>query len=212
MASIKKTAVKSSPTPEGAPAARAELLYQALETEIGGVDIYTTALECVRNDALRKEWGTYLEQTRKHVAILREVFGRMGLDPDQETPGRQVVRHIGKALVKAVQLALGSGPEGSAEIVAAECVTLAETKDHANWSLIGKLLEQSSGSDMSALQAAYDQVEDQEDEHLYHTKGWARELWLHALGLPARLPPPEELQDVRSEEAAARAKAGPGPA
>ena len=39
-------------------------------------------------------------------------------------------------------------------------------------------------------QAANDKVEDQEDEHLYHTKGCCRELWLKSLGLKAVLPFP----------------------
>ena len=33
-----------------------ELLYQALETEIGGVQIYTTALRCAENEDLKEEW------------------------------------------------------------------------------------------------------------------------------------------------------------
>lgn len=46
----------------------------------------------------------------------------------------------------------------------------------------------------------------QEDHHLYHTAGWARELRLKNLGLAAVLPPPEEEQNVASAIAAARAK------
>lgn len=48
------------------------------------------------------------------------------------------------------------------------------------------------------MQAAYDAIEDQEYEHLYHTKGWCRELWLQALGLKATLPPPEEKKNVKN--------------
>src|SRR3954471_6323374 len=80
-----------------------DLLYQALETEMGGVEIYTNALECVQNDDLREELEKYLEQTKNHVEIVRDICTRLGLDPDRETPGRQVVRHIGQALVKAIQ-------------------------------------------------------------------------------------------------------------
>src|SRR4029077_16413838 len=47
----------------------AELLYQALETERGGIEVYTAALECVLNDDLKKEWQEYLEQTRNHERI-----------------------------------------------------------------------------------------------------------------------------------------------
>ena len=183
-----------------------DLVYQALETELGGVEIYTAALGCAQNDDLREEWEKYLDQTKEHVEVLRRVCAQLGLDPDRETPGRQVVRHIGKALVKAMQLAQGAGEPDAAEIVAAECIMLAETKDHANWGLIGSLAEHSSSKAKKALQDAYDRVEDEEDEHLYHTSGWARELWLAALEVPSQLPPPEEEEDVRSQEEAAQVK------
>lgn len=57
-----------------------------------------------------------------------------------------------------------------------------------------------------ALKKAYDEVEDEEDRHLHHTMGWARELWIQFLGMPAVLPPPEEKKDVESAIGAARAK------
>jgi hypothetical protein len=41
------------------------LLYRALETENGGVQIYETALKCVVNPDLKKEWEEYLEQSRQ---------------------------------------------------------------------------------------------------------------------------------------------------
>ena len=50
----------------------------------------------------------------------------------------------------------------------------------------------------STLKEAYDEIEDEEDEHLYRTKGWCRELWLESLGLKAVLPPPEETQRVKT--------------
>src|SRR5688572_8331084 len=96
----------------------AELIYQALETEMGGVDIYTAALHCVQNDELRKEWEEYLEQTKRHVEVVRELCTTLGLDPDRTTPGREIVRTIGTALVRAMHLATGSGNPGAAEIVA----------------------------------------------------------------------------------------------
>lgn len=47
---------------------------------------------------------------------------------------------------------------------------LAETKDHADWELITKVAEKSAGVQIKALKEAADEVEDQEDEHLYHSK------------------------------------------
>ena len=183
-----------------------ELLYQALETEMGGVQVYQTALRCVQNDELQEEWEEYLEHTQRHVEIVREVFTKLDLDPETETPGRAVVRHIGESLVKAMEMALESGPPEAAELVATECVVHAETKDHLNWELIGMLAGKAKGEMAQALREAHKQVEEQEDEHLYHTTGWSRELWIQGLGMPAVLPPPEEEKDVKTAIGAARAK------
>jgi rubrerythrin len=185
---------------------RDELLYQALETELGGVQIYTAAVECAVNKDLKKEWQEYLDQTKNHVKIVEDLFAELGLDPSTETPGRLVVRHTGESLVKAIQMAKKAGDPKAAEIVAAECVVLAETKDHLNWELIGECAKKSSGSEAKALKSAHDEVEDEEDEHLYHTTGWTRELWIDSLGMPAVLPPPEEEKDVKTAIGAARAK------
>jgi rubrerythrin len=184
-----------------------ELLYQALETEMGGVKIYETALKCAVNPDLKKEWEEYREQTENHVQIVLEVMENLGIDPETETPGREVVRRIGEALVEAMELALENAPKPeAAEIVACECVVLAETKDHLNWELIHEVAEKAKGPSRDALKAAYEEVEEQEDEHLYHTTGWGRELWIQALGMPAVLPPPEEQKDVKTAIGAARAK------
>jgi rubrerythrin len=182
------------------------LLYEALETEQGGIQVYENALQSAVNEDLRKEWEEYLEQTHRHEQIVRELCESLGLDPEKETPGRQVVRTIGESLVKAMQLARQSGPPEAAEIVAAECVVLAETKDHLNWELIGEAAKKATGDERRALKAAHGQVEEEEDEHLYHTTGWTRELHLQCLGLPAVLPPPEEEKDVKTAIGAARAK------
>jgi hypothetical protein len=108
--------------------------------------------------------------------------------------------------VKTIELALRNADPQAAQIVAAECVTLAETKDHLNWELIGQLATKSELPDASLLLPAHEQVEEEEDEHLYHTTGWTRELWIQALGMPAVLPPPEEVRDVKTQEEAAQAK------
>ena len=85
-------------------------------------------------------------------------------------------------------------------------MVLAETKDHADWELIAKCAEHTSGPLKQVLQDAADEVKDQEDEHLYHSKGWARELWVQSLGMKAMLPPPEERQHVKTAIGAARAE------
>ena len=184
----------------------AELLYQALETERGGIQVYETALKCVINADLKKEWEEYLEQTRNHERVVLQVLDTLALDPDMETPGRLVVRHIGESLVEAMEMAQDDGPPEAAQLVACESVVEAETKDHLNWELIHAVAEKAKGELRQTLMAACDQVEDEEDEHLYHSTGWCRELWIESLGLPAVLPPPEEEKEVKTAIGAARAK------
>jgi rubrerythrin len=163
-----------------------ELLYQMLETELGGVQVYTTALRCVENDDLKDEWDKYLEQTKNHVAVMEETLTKLGLDPDEETPAE--------------------GEPGAAQLVAAEAVVLAETKDHQNWHLLGEVIKKAKGEQAKVLKEAHEQVENEEDEHIYHSKGWARELWIESLGMKAVLPPPEEVKDVETAIGAARAE------
>jgi rubrerythrin len=183
-----------------------ELLFQGLETERGGIQVYTTALRCALNDDLRKEWEEYLEQTTRHEQIMSDVIAKLGLDPETETPGRKVVRSIGESLVGAMETALSSGPAEAAELVAGECVVLAETKDHLNWELMGLAADNADKATAEVLRAAVEEVEDEEDEHLYHSTGWTRELWLQSLGIAAVLPPPEEQKHVKTAIGAARAK------
>jgi rubrerythrin len=183
-----------------------ELLLQSLEHERGGVQVYETALKCIVNDELQEEFEKYLEQTRNHERILLSVFEELSLNPDEDSPGRRVVKLLAGALVQAMQSALKAGNPVASELVACECVVLAETKDHANWELITKVAEKSRGEQQRVLQGAADEVEDQEDEHLYHSKGWCRELWLEALGMKAVLPPPEERKHVKTAISAARAE------
>jgi hypothetical protein len=182
-----------------------ELLLQALEHERGGVLVYQTALECAQNDDLSAEWAKYLEQTQKHVQILTATCQALGLDPDEMTPGRKIVQQSGKSLVVTMKMALAAADPAAAELVACDCVVLAETKDHANWELIGLCAKALDGEQAAALTQAYEQVEDEEDEHLYHSKGWCRELWLASLGMKADLPPLEEKRDVKSAREAADA-------
>lgn len=183
-----------------------ELLYQSYETELGGIQIYTKAIQCAVNEDLAEEWAEYLEQTQKHASIMRSVLNDLGLDVDLQTPGREVCRHTGESLIRAMELAQASGERASAELVAAECVSLAETKDHLNWELIGECAKKATGETKKILTAAYEEVEDEEDEHLYHTKGWCRELWIQNLGMPAVLPPPEEEKHVKTAIGAEKAK------
>ena len=183
-----------------------ELILQSLEHEKGGVKIYETALKCAQNGDLKEEWEKYHQETERHVQILQDVCSQLELDAEEQTPGRKIVHDMGASLVAAMEAALGAGDPAQAECIAAECVVLAEEKDHSNWQLIGEVAKKMTGAEAKALKEAYAEVEDQEDEHYYHSKGWMRELSMQALGLKAVLPPPEERKHVKSAIGQARAE------
>lgn len=187
-------------------AAVTDLLYQSLQAEQGGIKVYEQAVTCAINPDLQKEWTEYLAETRKHEEILLGVFSQLGLDPLAQTPGRLVVASIGDALVAAMIMAKATATPQQAELVAGECVVLAETKDHSNWELLGHIAEHGTGPISKILKPAVAEVEGEEDHHYYHTKGWTRELWLQALGFPAVLPPPEEIRKVETAIGASRAE------
>ena len=54
-----------------------ELLYQALETEKGGVQIYTTSLRCATNQDLKKECRS-ISSNKNHVQVLHNVLTKLG--------------------------------------------------------------------------------------------------------------------------------------
>jgi len=183
-----------------------ELILQSLEHEMGGVKVYEVAVGCAVNTDLKKEWQKYLAETRTHVTTLTKLCGALNIDPAREAPGRAVVRHNGGALVAAMKMARAAGDKAGAQIVACECVVLAETKDHADWQLIGECADHLAGAKGDALRSAYQEIEDEEDEHLYNAKGWCRELWLESLGLNAVLPPPEQQRRAKTAVGAAMAE------
>jgi hypothetical protein len=141
------------------------------------------------------------------VQVLHDACLQLEFDPEEQTPGRKITHDIGASLVAAMEAALGTGDKEMAQCVAAECVVHAETTDHFNWQLIGEVAKKMGGAQGKALKEAYEEVEDEEDEHLYHSKGWLRELSLDGLGLKAQFPPPEEEKHVKSAIGQARAEA-----
>jgi hypothetical protein len=183
-----------------------ELLLQALEHERGGIKIYETAIKCAQNEELEEEWQKYLEETELHVQLLQDACLQLHFDPEAQTPVRKIVRDMGLGFVCAMEAALAAGDPGAAEIVAAECVTLAELKCHSNWEIIGEAARKLGGADGKALRDAHAEAIEQESEHYFHSKGWMRELTMASLGMKAVLPPPEERKEVKTAIGAARAE------
>lgn len=183
-----------------------ELLYQGMETELAGEKLYEAVVAAAVNEDFKSEMQKYLEETRTHQDILVRVFEVAGLDVDADTPGRRVVRQKGEALVAAVKTAGQADDPKLAELVAAESVVEAESKDHQNWELLGLISDKLDGDLKKSVKEAYGEVADEEAHHLFHTQGWARELWLDYMGVPAAIPPPEEQKQVETKIGAGRAE------
>ena len=158
------------PKPRYDEAQLKDLLLQMMETELGGEQVYRAAIDCATNEDLKKEWEGYLDETLSHQNVVRTTCENLGIDPDEVVPSRLVVKHIGDSLVKAIELARQAGNPAQAQLVACECVVHAETKDHANWELLGKVAEVATGDVGRALKDAHERVEKDEDHHLYHTE------------------------------------------
>src|SRR5262249_51545897 len=127
------------------PKTTESLLYQLLETEIGGVEGYETALQCVINDELREEWMQYLYETREHVGIAQDLLEGVGLDPEAEGRTRKLVRMSAKTLVQIMEDAMSEDDPETAQLTACACVVEAETRDHTNWQLLGEVAKHNKG-------------------------------------------------------------------
>ncbi len=162
-----------------------ELLLQSLEHELNAVEVYRAALQCALDEALREEWEQYLAETRSHVDVLTELCESLRVDFEHDTPGRMAVRRIGSAVVASIERAAADGDHAAAQLVACECVMLVETKDHLNWALLVDRIRRTFDAP-AVLKLACEQMEGEEDEHLYHARSWTRDLWKERLATPMR--------------------------
>ena len=85
-------------------------------------------------------------------------------DPERETPDAKSLTRAGNANEQK------KAKREAAELVACECVVLAETKDDQDWELLSKCAEKAKGGEKKALTAACQEVENEADEHIYHSK------------------------------------------
>lgn len=163
-----------------------ELLYRALETELGRIRIHRMAARCAVTEDLRSEWQRCLEATHAHVRILGQVFNTLDLDPDAETPGRLIVRFKSQALVESIEMAVDIESPAAYQLVAAEALAEIDTGHDDNWELIGRIAATTTGPVASVLRDAAERME--RCDHRQRTAGLARELWIESLGIPVRLP------------------------
>jgi len=146
-------------------------LSEFLMVEQGGLKLYRVVAARATDPVLRQRYEEFGQETAKHRAVLIRLIQQLGGDPSYVSPTARMAAVKGDALLETALKAGGLSQE-ELEINDLENVLLAETKDHADWSLLQQLaLQLPAGDAKDAMTAAVNEVEDEEDEHLT----WARE-------------------------------------
>ena len=145
-------------------------LSEFLMVEQGGLELYRVAADRSTQPKLKSKYQEFERQTAHHREVLVKLITALGGDPDYVSPTARLAQYKASKLLGAALQVAGLSEE-EIEINDLENLLLAETKDHANWHLLSQLAEQASDEMKQAMQAAVDEVEEQEDEHLE----WARE-------------------------------------
>ena len=172
-------------------------LSEFLMVEQGGLQLYRVAAARSSVPELRERYELFGRETDHHRAVLVRLIERLGGDPSYVSPTARVAQFKATKLLESSSCIAGLGRQG-VELNDLENVLLAETKDHADWSLLSQLAQAMPDGEMKqALREAVSEVEPQEDHHL----GWARDT-LAQMGLGTTLsdvtPPPERWQAVIS--------------
>jgi rubrerythrin len=152
----------------------ADLLSSFLMHEQCGLHLYRTAISMTQKADLKRKYEEFEAETEEHIRIFEELIAACGGQPGYVSPAARMVEATDAKIHEAAILLPDGADAATLELAILEAVVLAETKCHADWSLIQKLTaEMPRGDARAAFQAAVDQVEQQEDEHIR----WARETW-----------------------------------
>jgi rubrerythrin len=157
-----------------------DLLSEFLAVEKGGQKLYEKALILVSDADVRAKFREFHKQTIDHQKILTEVIEQLGGNPRAMSRTSKVATKKAQGLLSTMSRAGLSADE--AELNAIENIVLAETKDHADWELIGKIARQTTDSRLrEILGPAARRVEEQEDQHLNWTRQKLGEMHMEAL-------------------------------
>jgi rubrerythrin len=148
-----------------------DLLSAMLTHERCGVHIYRSVAGRTVEAAAKEQYEEFGRQTLRHVELLEQVIASAGGNPNYVSFQARAVEGTNAKILESTFALGGSIDPVTQEMAMLDAVFLAETIDHANWTTLGALVEQLPEGDVrAALQAAVDEVEPQEDEHV----GWAK--------------------------------------
>jgi rubrerythrin len=175
-------------------------LSEFLMVEQGGLQLYRVVAARAVTPELQQRYLAFGQETARHREVLTRLIQQLGGDPSYVSPTARLAQVKTEKLLETCLISDGLSV---AELEAndLENVLLAETKDHADWSLLSQLTQQAQlagdAEVRQAVEQAVAEVESEEDEHLE----WARQT-LAGLGLALVLegpaPPPERWQQIIS--------------
>ena len=157
-----------------------DLLSEFLAVEEGGQQLYEKALELVFDSEVKTKFREFLKQTMTHQKVLTEIISKLDGNPHAESHTAKIATQKAEALLRTM------GDPGLSrdqnQLNAMENIVLAETKDHADWELLGKITRQTTDNGLrEVLSSAAKTVEQEEDEHLNWTRKKLGELQMAAL-------------------------------
>lgn len=157
-----------------------DVLSEFLAVEQGGQQLYERALQLVFDGEVKEKFREFLRQTMTHQKMLAEIIRQLGGDPRRQSPTAKIANQKAEALLSTM------GEPGLSreqnQLNAMENIVLAETKDHADWELLGKIARQTTDNQLrEVLAPAAKSVEQEEDEHLNWTRKKLGELAMEAL-------------------------------
>jgi rubrerythrin len=157
-----------------------DLLSEFLAVEQGGEQLYEKALEQVFDSEVKTKFREFLKQTMTHQKVLTEIITKLGGDPRSQSRTAKIAAQKAEGLLRTM------GDPGLSrdqnQLNAMENIVLAETKDHADWELLGKIARQTTDNRLrEVLAPAAKNVEQEEDEHLNWTRKKLGELQMAAL-------------------------------
>jgi rubrerythrin len=145
-------------------------LSEFLTVEKGGMKLYKKALDIIKNPEVREKFSQFYEQTRKHEEILTRVIRELGGDPNHMSASAKLAQQKADALLATMNQG-GNLSWRESELNAMENILLAETKDHADWELLSKIVRRTDDHKLSdILGPAVSEVEPEEDDHFTWTK------------------------------------------
>jgi rubrerythrin len=150
----------------------ADTLSAFLTHERCGTHLYKAAAARVVNPMLKSKFEEFGKETMRHVEILEGLITSSGGNPNYVSSMARAVEAMDSKTLEATFTTSGSIDAMVTDMALLDAVFVAEAVDQANWQTMRQIAEKlEAGEVRDAFEAAVEEVEAQEDEHL----AWARE-------------------------------------